>query len=207
MASIYDLKPKFQSLLRPILRFLIKIKLTPNKVTLIALVGSLLTGIFILINSKDLKWLLILPIWLFIRMALNAMDGMMAREFNLSTNMGAVLNEVGDVLSDLFLYLPLAAVSPEALSFIVLFVLGAVITEFCGILGKALGATRHYEGPMGKSDRAFLIGLLAFLTAFFPIIIGIWKWMFLALFLMTVLTCKNRLKGALDELSKGRIKS
>lgn len=206
MASIYDLKPKFQSLLRPLLRFLIKIKLTPNKVTLIALAGSFLVGV-IVINARDLKGLLILPIWLSIRMALNAIDGMMAREFNLATNMGAILNEVGDVLSDLFLYLPLAAMGPEAFLFIGLFSLGAMMTEFCGVLGKALGATRHYEGPMGKSDRAFLIGLLAFLTAVFPAVLGIWKWIFLVAFLMTILTCTNRLKGALSDLSKRRSQS
>ena len=207
MASIYDLKPKFQNLLRPILRLLIRMKLTPNKVTLIALGGSLVTGILIATHSKDMKWLLILPVWLFIRMALNAIDGMMAREFNLATNMGAILNEVGDVLSDLFLYLPLAAVSPEAFLFIGLFVLGAVITEFCGVLGKALGATRHYEGPMGKSDRAFLIGFLAFVSAFFPAVLGIWKWIFLIAFLMTILTCQNRLKGALSDLTHRGSKS
>lgn len=42
----------------------------------------------------------------FIRMALNALDGMLARECNQQTRLGAILNETGDVISDIALYLP-----------------------------------------------------------------------------------------------------
>ena len=49
---------------------------------------------------------MLLPIVLFIRMALNALDGMLARECNQQTRFGAILNETGDVISDIALYLP-----------------------------------------------------------------------------------------------------
>ena len=39
---------------------------------------------------------------LFLRMALNAIDGMLAREFNQKTNLGAYLNELTDVISVAF---------------------------------------------------------------------------------------------------------
>ena len=39
------------------------------------------------------------------------------------------------------------------------FTLAATLTEFCGVLGSALGGPRRYEGPMGKSDRALVIGI------------------------------------------------
>ena len=56
--------------------------------------------------------LLLLPLVLFLRMALNAIDGMMAREFGQKSRLGAVLNELGDVLSDACLYLPFALLAP-----------------------------------------------------------------------------------------------
>ena len=93
-------------------------------------------------------------------MALNAIDGIMAREHNMATRLGAVLNEFGDVISDLALYLPLATLDDRSHWPVVAFCIGAALTEFCGVLGQALGAKRHYEGPMGKSDRAFVIGAL-----------------------------------------------
>ena len=40
-------------------------------------------------------------------MALNAIDGMLAREFNQKSRLGGYLNEITDVVSDAALYLPL----------------------------------------------------------------------------------------------------
>jgi phosphatidylglycerophosphate synthase len=200
MPSVYDLKPRFQNLLRPLLRGLVARKITPNMVTVLALIGSVVIGLLVGTHPGSTSWLLLLPIWLFIRMALNAIDGMMAREFDLSSNLGAVLNELGDVLSDIFLYLPMAWINERASLAVIFFVTGAIVTEFCGVLGKALGATRHYEGPMGKSDRAFFVGLLAILTFFFPKILNYWGWIFAVGFLLTVFTCWNRTAGALKEL-------
>ncbi|EKD28885.1 MAG: hypothetical protein ACD_79C00174G0004 [uncultured bacterium] len=204
MPSIYDLKPKFQNLLRPLLNFLVNKKITPNMVTIAALIGSLIAGGLIAFAFSYPKLLLILPIWLFLRMALNAIDGMMAREYNMASNLGAVLNELGDVLSDCFIYLPLAFVNPEALWFIVFFSIGAIITEFSGLLGKALGVSRHYEGPMGKSDRAFIVGALSLFSAFFVKIISYWGVIFLILSLMTIWTSKNRIAKVLAELKESK---
>src|SRR5256714_11677267 len=85
MASVYDLKPRFQNLLRPLMRRLAAIGLTPNAVTLMALVGSLVVGALVSQAGKHPALLLLLPVWLFARMALNAIDGMMAREMAMAT--------------------------------------------------------------------------------------------------------------------------
>lgn len=193
MATIYDLKPRFQKILQPVMRYLIKKGLTPNHVTFMALLGSFSAGIFIAI-FKSYSWsLLVLPAWLFIRMALNAIDGMMARQFNLSSHIGAVLNEIGDVLSDIFIYLPLIVFYPGALWAIYLFVLLAILSEFCGVLGQALGAGRRYDGPMGKSDRAFFVGALALATFVFPALFRLWAYLFFGASLLGILSCWNRL--------------
>ena len=55
------------------------------------------------------RWpFLLLPLWLFVRMALNAVDGMLAREFGQKSRLGAYLNEISDVVSDAALYAPFA---------------------------------------------------------------------------------------------------
>ncbi len=200
MVSIYDLKPKFQQLLAPFLEFLIKRRLTPNMITLLALVGSIMVGVIIWITRQQPNWLLIMPVWLFLRMALNAMDGMMARKYDLGTPLGCILNELGDVLSDLALYLPLSFIVPEIFGIMTLFCIGAVITEFCGVLGYALGVKRHYEGPMGKSDRAFLVGALVLITVFWNGIKNYWHWFFLIAVILMVWTCINRIKAILKEI-------
>jgi len=202
MPSIYDLKPRFQALLRPLIARLAAWGCTPNLVTSVALLVSFIVGAAILYAPEKPTILFLLPAWLFLRMALNAIDGMMARELNMKTTLGAVLNEVGDVLSDLALYLPLAVVQPRSLWLIIAFSLGAVLTEFCGVLAQALGAGRHYEGPMGKSDRAFFVGAIGLVTGFAPGLLNLWPALFAAGAALSVITCLNRLKRALAELRK-----
>ena len=202
MPSIYDLKPRFQALLRPLIKRMAAWGFTPNLVTSIALLLSLDVGAAILYAPRKPAVLFLLPAWLFLRMALNAIDGMMARELNMKSTLGAILNEVGDVLSDLALYLPLAVVHPRSLWFIIAFSLGAVLTEFCGVLTQALGAGRHYEGPMGKSDRAFFVGALGLIAGFWPGFLNLWPPLFAVGAALSVLTCLNRLNRALTELRK-----
>jgi CDP-diacylglycerol--glycerol-3-phosphate 3-phosphatidyltransferase len=200
MPSVYDLKPQFQRLLRPSMTRLARIGVTPNHITLAAALGSVAIGVLVAKGANDLRWLWALPLWLLARMALNALDGMMARELGRASNLGAILNEVGDVISDLALYLPLALVSQGSLWPVIAFALGAVLTEFCGLLGRALGAARRYDGPMGKSDRALFIGALGLLTPLFSQLIDYWPWVFVLGAALAVLTCRNRLTGTLQEL-------
>ena len=198
MPSVYQLKPAFQEALRPLVRNLVAAGVTPNHLTLAAIVGSIAVGAAIAINTS-FRWLLLLPVWLFARMALNAMDGMAAREHGMTSRLGGVLNEVGDIVSDLALYLPLALVDPGARWAVVAFASGAALTEFCGVLGPTLGGSRRYDGPMGKSDRALLVGVLGLLGAFWPRSLAWWPAVFWAAAALTALTSWNRVRKALRE--------
>ncbi|WP_018182665.1 CDP-alcohol phosphatidyltransferase family protein [Kaistia granuli] len=168
MISVYELKPRFQALLRPLVSLLVTRGVTANQVTLAAMVASVATGLALWGLAGCRLSLLLLPLVLFLRMALNAVDGMIAREHNQQSRLGAILNEAGDVVSDAALYLALVpALAPFGAHGwpIVLFVVAAILTEFVGVLGQTIGGGRRYDGPMGKSDRAAAIGLIAFLIA------------------------------------------
>jgi CDP-diacylglycerol--glycerol-3-phosphate 3-phosphatidyltransferase len=164
MASIYDIKPAFQNLLRPITRALFAAGVTANQVTVTAALLSIAVGACIAL-SPTARWpLLVLPAFLFVRMALNAIDGMLAREHGQKSRLGAVLNEVSDVIADTALYLPLALVPGFNARLVVVAAALAIVTELTGLVGLQIGATRRYDGPMGKSDRAFVFGLFALLA-------------------------------------------
>jgi CDP-diacylglycerol---glycerol-3-phosphate 3-phosphatidyltransferase len=200
MASIYDLKPRFQNLLSPLPAKLARIGITPDTITWLALLGSLGVGCVVWLAGNHPVCLLLLPVWLLVRMSLNALDGMMAREFQMATSRGAVLNELGDVLADLALYLPLAGWHATAGWPVIAFVFGTTLTELCGVLGQALGGRRRYEGPMGKSDRAALIGVLSLLTFGRPSVAALWPWIFTAAAVLTAVTCWNRISHALRDM-------
>jgi len=204
MASIYDLKPRFQNLLRPLAPPLVRLGVTPNHITWVALIGSISAGGLIWLAGDRAACLALLPAWLLVRMALNALDGMLAREYRMASSHGAALNELGDLLSDLALYLPLAYLHAGALWPVIAFVFGAMLTEFCGLLGQALGGRRVYDGPMGKSDRAAFVGALALSTLAAPSIISVWPWVFTLAALGALLTCWNRLSHALREITSNQ---
>ncbi len=161
--TIYDLKPAFQKLLRPICRTLARAGVTANQITIAALLGSLIVGLLFALSPRSAWTAFLIPIWLFLRMGLNAIDGMLAREHQMQTALGGILNELGDVISDAALYLPFALVPGISPLFVVIVVFLSVFTEMAGVVAIQIGASRRYDGPMGKSDRAFAFGLLAFL--------------------------------------------
>jgi CDP-diacylglycerol--glycerol-3-phosphate 3-phosphatidyltransferase len=199
MPSIYDLKPAFQNLLRPVVRAMAGAGVTANQVTLAAMALSFATGAVISLNPSQTSLLLLLPGVMFLRMALNAVDGMLAREHNQKSRLGAVLNELCDVLSDAALYLPLALVAGFNPFLIVVIVLLATVSEMTGVLMQTLGASRRYDGPMGKSDRAFIFGALGLVVGV-GVPTGLWLSGVLAVVaLLLVFTIVNRAQRGLAE--------
>jgi CDP-diacylglycerol--glycerol-3-phosphate 3-phosphatidyltransferase len=200
MISIYELKPKFQNLLRPLVQKLAKIGVTANQVTIFAMLLSIATGLIVFAFSSNPLILIIVPIVLFVRMALNAIDGMLAREHDMKSSLGNFLNELGDVISDTALYLPFAYLTGilEPLMLTVIFL--AILSEMTGVMGVVIGASRRYDGPMGKSDRAFVFGVLAILLAC-GVSAGMWTSILLVvLILLMVLNIIFRITRALKEV-------
>jgi CDP-diacylglycerol--glycerol-3-phosphate 3-phosphatidyltransferase len=197
--TIYDLKPRFQALLRPLTARLAASGVTANQVTMLAAAVSILIGIAIASWSERRAIFLLLPVWLFLRMALNAIDGMLAREHIQKSRLGAFLNELGDVVSDAALYLPFALVAPFAPAWVTIVVLLAVISEFAGVLGPMIGAERRYDGPLGKSDRAAVFGALGFWIGIGGAMPGWLAFVMPLLAALLAMTIANRVRRALAQ--------
>lgn len=161
MPSIYQLKPAFQNLLRPCVQRLYDRGVTANQITLLAALGSVLLGALIALFSTHLGVFILVPLWTLIRMALNAVDGMLAREFGQKSDLGAYLNELCDLIADSALILPFLLIPDVSLMLVLLATLLAWLSEYAGVMGPMIGASRRYDGPMGKSDRAFAFGVIA----------------------------------------------
>jgi len=197
--TIYDLKSRFQGLLRPIARRLYAAGVTANQVTLSACLVSIAVG-FLLIGAPRV-WFGILPFWMFVRMALNAIDGMLAREFGQKSALGAYLNELTDVVSDAALYLPFAFVAPFDWRSVGAVIFAASLGEMTGVVAVMTGASRRYDGPLGKSDRAFVFSLLAIWVASTRTLPSPAFWVMWALALAGVATVVNRVRCGLRQLT------
>jgi CDP-diacylglycerol--glycerol-3-phosphate 3-phosphatidyltransferase len=196
--TIYALKSGFQRLLRPLVVRLHRAGVTANQVTVFACVVSIVLGGWLTVAPR--RWFAALPAWMLIRMALNAVDGMLAREFAQKSSLGAYLNELTDVISDAALYLPFAFIAPFNWRSVGTLIFAATLTEMAGVTSVLAGASRRYDGPMGKSDRAFVISLLALWIAVTHALPRWAHWMMWAIAFMAGLTVANRVRAGLREL-------
>ncbi len=196
MVSIYQLKPRFQALLRPLVRRMAAEGVTANRVTLVALGLSVMLGLVLgFMGAEHRSLFLLLPVWMFLRMALNAIDGMLAREFGQQSVLGAYLNELSDVVADAALYLPFVVIPPFGWPAVGAVVFLSAVSEMAGALGPMVGAPRRYDGPMGKSDRAFVFGALGLWVGLAPGLPDWAFWIMPAMAVAIVVNIVNRVQG------------
>lgn len=149
--------------------------------------------------------LLLVPVFLILRMMMNALDGMLAREYDKGTVAGEIANEALDIVGDTVCYGVLYFVPGGPRLSLVMLLLLSWAAEFFGVLGKGMpGGTRRHETFLGgKPDRAFWMGLWAVLSYFFPNVQPYVHFYLYAVCLLVFFTCVVRIRKTID-VSKGK---
>lgn len=156
LRSLYAIKPAFVAMLEPIGHRLAAGGVDPSTITLaaipveVAAVAALVLGVRV-----PLAYLLVPPLviaW----MGLNAIDGSVARSTNRSTWSGAVLNEFVDRFGDVLVIGAAFILVPGPVAVVV--AVGVLTSELVAAIGWAITGRRVFPGPMGKPDRAAMIG-------------------------------------------------
>jgi CDP-diacylglycerol--glycerol-3-phosphate 3-phosphatidyltransferase len=196
--SLTFLKPRFKRFLMPFSARLARVGLVANQVTTVSIVGSLIMGgMLSLFHSHSILFGL-LPVWLLVRMACATIDGTLAIDFGQKSRLGGILNEVGDVVSDVALLLPLVSVEPFTASSVGAVVILTIASEVAGILGPVIGGSRRVDGPMGKADRGIALGVLGLSICGGPLPPGA-AWAALPFGSLLAITTVNRLYLAWTE--------
>lgn len=196
MISAYRIKPMFQQLLKPLLNMLHRSGVSANGITWTAILLSTVIGVmFWFFPDGHMLW--IFAVGLLVRMALNTLDGMMARTHGQASVSGEILNELGDVLSDAVMYFPLVKLADVNSWCVLSFVFLSLLNEFVGVLTKAATGTRRYDGPMGKSDRALVLGVACLLAFFWPTAMASFDYIFAGMSLLLVVSSTVRVKNGL----------
>jgi CDP-diacylglycerol--glycerol-3-phosphate 3-phosphatidyltransferase len=173
-------------------------------VTVSSLFGSLAIGAVLSIFGEHSILFGLLPAWLMARMAFATIDGTLAVDFGQRSQLGGILNEVGDILSDIALFLPLAFVAPFPAGSVTLVIALTVLSEIAGIAGPILGGSRRLDGPFGKADRSIALGAIgAWLACFgsLPSGAAVLLPIFAILLLVTIV---NRLRFAAAETDSAK---
>ena len=133
----------------------------------------LLTGLAFYAGASFAPWrwlLLCIPFFLFMRMAMNTLDGLLSREYGTGSVAGEICNEGLDIVGDTIAYGALLFIPDPPYLQITLFLVLSWMAEYVGVLGKGVpgGIRRHETILGGKPDRAVWMGLLALLLFFLP---------------------------------------
>jgi CDP-diacylglycerol--glycerol-3-phosphate 3-phosphatidyltransferase len=200
MAPAYDLKPRLQAMLRPMVQRLAERGIEPEQLSYAAVALATITGALIAalpgVLPHSSRLLLILPAALLLRIALNLMEEMLTSAQPMPTPRARLSREVSDVLCDALLYLPLALYPGVSGGLVVTLVVLGLCAEVAGLAALGIGADRRREGPMGKNDRAIVFGLLGLIMALDPDN-AIWlPWLLLPASAMAIATIVNRVRAA-----------
>jgi CDP-diacylglycerol---glycerol-3-phosphate 3-phosphatidyltransferase len=199
MAGIYGIKPRFQQSLRQVEAFLIRRRVGPDALTLGAVPLCALGGAA-LVAGRWSPWLLLaIPPIAIGRTALNALDGMVARDTGVARPWGSVLNEFCDRLSDVALFTGVAFArgSDTRLGGAVL--VAMLLSSFAGNAARAAGGTRQYGGVMGKADRMIYLSVAAVLAFALPRV-PVFRYFLVLVLAGLGLTIVQRLRAAYAEL-------
>jgi CDP-diacylglycerol---glycerol-3-phosphate 3-phosphatidyltransferase len=164
------LRRRLSGVIRPTARFLLRLGLTPNMVTVCGLAGHIIAAILIVNGSITLGGLLLL-----LFAPLDALDGAMARELGKTTRFGSFLDSVTDRYAELILwggllihYMQLQ----DGLTCLVIYAAaaGSVLVPYIRAKAESLGSTAKI-GLLSRVERyLILIPLLIFNLA----IVAIW---------------------------------
>ncbi len=165
MFPIGNTKPLFENIFRPWARGLAKAGVTANEVTTASFMLSMTAGGIVLAWPEEAWALLTVPGVLLLRLALDHIDGLLAREHGMSSPLGCLLNEHLNAVADVVLYLPLAVVPGVSPFLAVAAVVLTVVIELTGAVAVQIGAERRTDGPMTKKFRAVVFGGLALVLA------------------------------------------
>jgi CDP-diacylglycerol--glycerol-3-phosphate 3-phosphatidyltransferase len=196
LLSVYQLKSRFQDLLNPIMLKLYRANVSANQVTLGVFISSLVMAGMLYFIPSLMIWFA-LPVFMLIRMAGNAIDGMLARQYNQQTDLGFMLNEITDLLADAALLLAFAAVTGFDAYWLVSLLLLTWLSEFIALMGQIIMGERQNSGPLGKSDRAVFLSVFAILIGMGIDSLELSFWFFIIGHLLLLVTCFNRVTGSL----------
>lgn len=96
-----------------------------------------------------------------LKISCNALDGMVARETNQQSQIGAWLNETTDIVADLLLFGVIMILMPNSGIVGHLIIALVLLIEVTGLFPLLKQRPRIHFGPFSKSDRAVYLSIVA----------------------------------------------
>lgn len=198
--TLDQFRPLADRLLRPFVAVALRVGATPDQISVLAFFISILAGIAFYLATPVMylagALLVLLNGWL------DLLDGAVARETNVDSPGGDLLDHVLDRYADVVIVAGLAAgIDQYALGFVA--VTGVLLTSYMGTQIEAVGLERQYGGLLGRADRLALTGIVGALTTVAPSVAGfsLVGWLLVLFAIVGHVTAFQRFFGAWRDLA------
>lgn len=142
----------------------LKCHIHPDAVSYASMIAAAAAAIC-LWQSQYLPWLLLVaPMFCYLRLWCNMLDGMVAIASKKASLRGEILNEVPDRISDVIIFVGVAHSGIYQLELGYWAAIMAVFTAYIGTFGQAVGVQREFSGIMAKPWRMVMVHLGAWTT-------------------------------------------
>jgi archaetidylinositol phosphate synthase len=201
--TLDDFRSVADALLKPFVSLSVRLGLTPDGVSSLAfLLAAAAAGSFYFAYNNAL-WYLLGALLVFANGWLDLLDGALARQLEVASEGGDLLDHVLDRYADILIVAGLAAgIGEFALG--IAAVTGVLMTSYLGTQAQAVGLDRVYGGLLGRADRLVLVGCI---TAISPVLssaiygLTLVGWLLVVFSVVGHLTALQRFYGALNALS------
>jgi len=164
--TLDSLRPLAERFLEPFVTVSKRLGLTPDAVSLLALLAAVAGGVGFYFAGQEPMLYLVGAFFVFLNGLFDLLDGALARELDTASPAGDLLDHVLDRYADLILIAGLAGgVGEYALGFAA--VTGVLMTSYLGTQAEAVGLDRVYGGLLGRADRLMLTGVVGVVAAFY----------------------------------------
>ena len=153
-----------------IARFLARLGVTPNFLSVLSLIFAAISGILFAVSSGECGNFNTLLFFAGVFVAANAvfdtLDGVLARETGNATRKGDFLEHVLDRYADVFILLGIIFGGYARWDVGTVAIVGVLLSSYIGVQAQAVGLKRVYGGILGRADILLLILAATVLNAF-----------------------------------------
>jgi phosphatidylglycerophosphate synthase len=176
MATMSDYKPisrrpiaaVFRQTAGAAMRFCVRHGIHPDAISYLSIVAALIAAICFWKSGENRRLLIVAPLFCYLRLWFNMLDGLVAFAAGKASRRGEILNDLPDRISDIVIFVGVAhsgLMNPLIGYWAAIF---AVLTSYVGLFGQALGVQRQFGGIMSKPWRMVALHGGAWLTFFLP---------------------------------------
>ena len=138
------------------------IPLGPKGISLLSLITALTAGYSFYIGDLDSNksYLLLGSLMVFLTAVFDALDGIVARERNLSSKRGDLVDHTLDRVADIIIVGGIALGPLVDITIGFGAIIGILMLSYMGTQAQAVGAGREYAGLLGRADRLVVLAIV-----------------------------------------------